>query len=67
MKTITLILRNRKPVAYAKNEKAAKAMIMKQFESHPEWYKNAEDWWERTAWNVQQIYSFKEIPNKSKL
>ena len=61
--TITLILRNRVPIAYAKNENEAKTMIMANIEAHPEWYESAEDWWERTSWNVKQIYSFKTIKN----
>lgn len=62
--TITLIFENRRPIAYAKNEAEAKAMIMNKLERHPEWYKNAKDWWNRTSWNVKQIYSFETIKNE---
>lgn len=62
--TITLIIENRNIIAYAKNKREAKKMIMEKLEEHPEWYKNVEDWWNNTSWNVQQIYSFKTIKNQ---
>lgn len=63
MTTITLIIRNFQPIAYANSITEAKKMIMNRLEKHPEYYKNVEDWWENTSWNVKNIYSFKEITN----
>lgn len=58
---ITLILKNRVPVAYARNEHEAKAKIMEKLEKRPECYNSPEEWWNYTTWNVKEIYSFKNI------
>ena len=62
--TITLIYKNRKPIAFAANETEAKQMIMNKLEKFPNEYENVNDWWERTGWNVKQVYDFKEIENR---
>lgn len=61
--TITLIIENRNIIAYAKNKREAKKMIMKKLEEHPEWYNGVEDWWNNTSWNVKQVYRFETVKN----
>lgn len=61
---ITLIIENRNVIAYAKNKREAKKMIMDKLEEHPEWYNGVEDWWNNTSWNVKQVYRFETVKNQ---
>ena len=59
---MTVICKNSYPVSYANNEFEAKKKIMEKLENHPEFYNNnPEIWWERTTWNVKQVYSFVNV------
>lgn len=62
--TITLIIENHNVIAYAKNKREAKKMIMDKLEEHPEWYNGVEDWWNNTSWNVKQVYRFETVKNQ---
>lgn len=61
---ITLVLKNHTIIGFAPDEHIAKYRIMAKLEKHPEWYGyNPEEWWEKTGWNVKDVYSFKEVEN----
>ena len=62
---ITIIIKNHKPIAYAKNEYEAKKKIMEKLEKNPSYYDwDVEKWWERTGWNVKDVYSFKHLSDE---
>ena len=57
------VRRNGIVIAVAENERIAKEHIKAKLGNRWDWETemDCETWWETTWWNVQQIYSFKEI------
>ena len=60
--TITLILKNLVPVAYAKNEAEAKEMVIKETFKNSNFCPDTWEWACRLS-NIKAMYSFKEISN----